>query len=152
MFIQELSQLTGVTDKAIRYYESIDLMPLPRRGDNNYRIYTSDAVERLRFIAAARALDFSLAVIVELLKARDNKQLTCHRLLNPLGERILEIDRRITDLLALRETLNGIRCEAQNLPLDRECNEQCVCNILAVNRKDGRINTQKENRTNGKNG
>ena len=40
MFIQELSKLTGVTAKAIRYYESLGLMPLPRRAGNNYRVYT----------------------------------------------------------------------------------------------------------------
>ena len=108
MFIQELSQLTGVTAKAIRYYESLGLMPLPRREDNNYRVYTSEAVKRLRFIAAIRTLDFSLTDIAEFLEARDSNQLLCHRVLNPLEERVLEIDRRIADLLALRETLNGM--------------------------------------------
>ena len=117
-------------------------MPLPRREDNNYRVYTSEAVERLRFIVAFRTLDFSLTDIAEFLEARDNNQLLCHRVLNPLEQRVLEIDRRIADLLALRETLNGIRCEAQNLPLDRECNEQCICDILAANRGYGQINTQ----------
>ncbi len=145
MFIKELSQLSGVTAKAIRFYESLGLMPLPRRADNNYRVYTSDAVERLRFIVAARALDFSLADIAEFLEARDNNQLTCRRVLKPLEERVLEIDRRITDLLALRETLNGIRYKAQNLPLDSECNQHCVCYPLTVNREDGPVTIQKEN-------
>jgi DNA-binding transcriptional MerR regulator len=145
MFIQELSQLTGVTAKAIRYYESLGLMPLPRRADNNYRVYTSEAVERLRFIIAIRTLDLSLTDIAEFLEARDSDQLLCHHVLNPLEERVSEIDRRIADLLVLRETLNGIRREAQNLPLDRECNEQCVCYLLTVNREDGQLTIQKDN-------
>lgn len=144
MFIQELSQLTGVTAKAIRYYESLGLMPLPRRADNNYRVYPSDAVERLRFIVAIRTLGFSLTDIAEFLEARGNNQLLCHSVLNPLEERVLEIDRRIADLLALRETLNGIRCEAQNLPLDSECNEQCGCYLLTVDREDGQPTIQME--------
>ena len=143
MLIQELSQLTGVTAKAIRYYESIHLMPLPQRADNNYRVYTLDAIERLRFIVAARTLDFSLADIAEFLEARDNSQLPCHRILKALEKRVLEIDRRIDDLRALRETLNAALSEAQNLPLDSECNEQCACYLLTVIREDGRITTHK---------
>jgi len=147
MFIQELSKLTGVTAKAIRYYESLGLMPLPRRADNNYRVYTSDAAERLRFIVAIRTLDFSLTEIAAFLEARDNDQLLCHGVLDPLAERVLEIDRRIADLSALRETLNGIRSKAQNLPPDSECNEQCACYLLAVNGEDAQLTIRTDNRT-----
>ncbi|MBI5081784.1 MAG: MerR family transcriptional regulator, partial [Chloroflexi bacterium] len=42
-------------------------MPRPKRADNNYRHYTQVDVERLRFIANARALDFSLDDIAEIL-------------------------------------------------------------------------------------
>jgi MerR family copper efflux transcriptional regulator len=130
MFIQELSQITGVTAKAIRYYESIGLMPHPQRAENNYRVYTSDAVERLRFIAAARALDFGLTDITEFFEMRDNQQLPCHRVLASLEQRILEIDRRIADLVALRETLNGIQHEAQKLPPESKCGDRCICSLL----------------------
>ena len=68
MLIKELSKLTGVTPKAIRYYESIRLLPPPQRANNNYRVYSQDAVGRLRFILAARGLDFSLAHIAEFLE------------------------------------------------------------------------------------
>jgi DNA-binding transcriptional MerR regulator len=146
MFIQELSRLTGVTAKAIRYYESIGLMPPPQRADNNYRVYTSAAVERLRFIVAARALDFSLAEIGELLEARDRNVLRCQSVLDSLAGRIAEIDRRIADLLALRESLAEIRHEARNLPPDGKCNEQCVCYHLTVNRDTGHISIHQENR------
>ena len=39
MQIQELSQRTGVPAKTIRYYESIDLLPAPKRRANGYRDY-----------------------------------------------------------------------------------------------------------------
>ena len=147
MFIHELAQQTGVTAKAIRYYESIGLLPPPQRAENNYRLYSQAAVERLRFIAAARALDFSLADIAEFLEARDKNQLPCHRVLDSLDQHLAEIDRRIADLLALRETLTGIRREARNLPPDNKCNEQCVCYLLTVNRENGQITIQQETDT-----
>jgi DNA-binding transcriptional MerR regulator len=139
MLIRELSRITGVTAKAIRYYESIRLMPLPQRADNDYRVYASDAIERLRFIVALRSLDISLADIGEFLEARDSSQLPCHRVLNTLEKRVLVVDRRIADLQAVRKTLNAVLCEAQELPLDNECNEQCACHLLTVIRADGRV-------------
>ena len=138
MFIQELSKLTGVTAKAIRYYESLGLMPLPRRADNNYRVYASDAIERLRFIVGLRSLDVSLADIAEFLEARDSSQLPCHRVLSTLKKRVLVVDRRIADMQAVRETLVAVLDEARGLPLDSECNEQCACHLLTVVREDGR--------------
>src|SRR5215212_2910266 len=102
MFIHELAQATGVPAKTIRYYESMGLMPPPERADNNYRQYTPAAVERLRYIISARSLGFSLTDIGEFLAARDAGTLPCKRVLDSFDERILEIDRRIADLLALR--------------------------------------------------
>ncbi|MBI3734719.1 MAG: MerR family DNA-binding transcriptional regulator, partial [Chloroflexi bacterium] len=60
MVIHELTQQTGVPAKTIRYYESIGLLPRPHRAENNYRQYTPADGERLRFIASARSLGFSL--------------------------------------------------------------------------------------------
>ena len=57
MFIQELAQLTGVSTKTIRYYESIGLLPPPQRAANKYREYARAAVDRLRVIASARRYD-----------------------------------------------------------------------------------------------
>ena len=39
--------MTGINAKAIRYYESIGLLPRPQRGDNSYRRYGIVDVNRL---------------------------------------------------------------------------------------------------------
>ena len=127
MFIQELAQLSGVPAKTIRYYESIGLLPEPERADNNYRQYTPEAAERLRFIVSARSLGFTLADIGQFLAARDAGTLPCKRVLDSFDQRILDIDRRIADLLALRDTLTRIQRDGANLPDDKQCDEQCVC-------------------------
>ncbi len=54
MVIHELTKQTGVPAKTIRYYESIGLLPRPKRTANNYRQYTPADVERLRFRSLAR--------------------------------------------------------------------------------------------------
>ena len=135
MFIQELAQLTGVSAKTIRYYESIGLLPDPERAENNYRQYTPDAVERLRFIVTARGLGFKLTDIGEFLTARDAGTLPCRRVLDSFDQRISEIDRRIADLLALRDTLQRIRSDGAALPPDKQCDEQCVCYLVSHEEK-----------------
>ncbi len=77
MFIRELAQQTGVSTKAIRFCESIGLLPLPARAANNYRLYTAEAVDRIRFIASARSLGLSLDEVTEFLQARDAGRLPC---------------------------------------------------------------------------
>ena len=127
MFIQELAKLTGVPTKTIRYYESIGLLPEPQRAENNYRQYTPEVAERLRFILTARGLGFNLADIGEFLTARDAGTLPCRRVLDSFDERINDIDQRIADLLALRDTLNRIRKDGADLPPDKQCDEECIC-------------------------
>jgi DNA-binding transcriptional MerR regulator len=133
MRIQELSQRTGVAAKTIRYYESIGIMPPPQRGTNNYREYTPVAVERLRFIVSARSLGFSLSDIGEFLVARDAGTLPCKRVLNSFDDRIKDIDRRIADLLALRDTLTQIQRDGADIPADRKCGDDCLCYTVSTN-------------------
>lgn len=132
MFIRELAQQTGVSTKAIRFYESIGLVPPPSRAANNYREYTPEAVERLRFISSARSLGFGLDDIAEFLKARDLGQLPCRDVLESMEARVEEIDQRIADLLALRDTLNRMRQIGKTLPPDKTCDSDCLCNPLTV--------------------
>jgi MerR family transcriptional regulator, copper efflux regulator len=147
MFIHELAQLTGVPAKTIRYYESIGLLPDPQRAANNYRQYKPDAVERLRFIVSARSLGFNLADIGEFLAARDKGMLPCKRVLDSFDQRIIDIDRRIADLLALRDTLNRIRSDGAALPPDKKCDEQCVCYLITTHQENGRIVIHREEKT-----
>lgn len=143
MRIQELANLTGVPAKTIRYYESIGLMHAPERAANNYRQYSPSAAERLRFIVSARSLGFTLADIDEFLKARDSNALPCRRVLDSMDQRITEIDRRIADLLDLRETLTGIRKIGEGLPVDKNCDEECICDLITIQNEHGQIILQR---------
>ena len=63
--IGELAKRAGVATSAIRYYESIGLMPEPYRVSGQRR-YGDDALQRLEFIAAAQRAGFTLREIGEL--------------------------------------------------------------------------------------
>jgi DNA-binding transcriptional MerR regulator len=143
MVIHELTHLTGVPAKTIRYYESIGLVPRPTRAENNYRQYTPADVERLRFIASARSLGFSLDDISEILTARDNGIAPCQRVLDTIAQRLNEIDRRIADLLRLRDSLKQLHSEGAILPLDDVQGEHCICYLLKTYRDTGQVIIQK---------
>ena len=56
MKIGELARSTGATVKTIRFYEDAGLMPAAPRTESGYRIYGTEAVERLAFIRKAKRL------------------------------------------------------------------------------------------------
>ncbi len=144
MVIRELAQQTGVPAKTIRYYESIGLLPRPKRMSNNYRQYTPADVGRLRLIASARSLGFSLDDISEIVAARDKGIAPCQRVLDAIAQRLMDVDRRIADLLTLRESLQRIHREGAALPLNDVSGDNCVCYLLKSYRDSGRVVIERE--------
>ncbi len=143
MIIRELAQHTGVPAKTIRYYESIGLLPRPQRAANNYRQYTPADGERLRFIASARSLGFSLADVAEILAARDDGFAPCQRVLDAVDRRLTEIDRRIAGLLTLRDSLRQLQSEGAILPRDDVQGKHCVYYLLKAYRDTGQVSIQR---------
>src|SRR2546425_9106850 len=66
----KLAHEGGVNVETIRYYERHGLLPKPPRTHSGYRIFSEDAVKRLRFIKHAQDLGFSLKEVKELLALR----------------------------------------------------------------------------------
>ncbi|MDH4142704.1 MAG: MerR family transcriptional regulator [Chloroflexota bacterium] len=67
--IQEVAAETGLTNRAIRYYEEMGLLEPAARSEGAYRLYDRSDLERLRFIRSLRDdAGFSLAQIGQLLE------------------------------------------------------------------------------------
>jgi len=61
--IEEVANKTGLTKRAIRYYEDLNLIS-PQRTESAYRLYTDEDIEKiLRIISLQESLAFSLAEI-----------------------------------------------------------------------------------------
>lgn len=71
MTIKKAADLTGLTPKAIRHYESLGLCPCFQRSEGKYRLYSPRELDRLRLIRYYRELGFSLEEIRSLLDAPD---------------------------------------------------------------------------------
>ena len=112
--IGQVAKRTGLDVRLIRHYEKIGLIPPPRRmkagyASAGYRIFTEDHVQRLEFIALCRSLDLPLRAIGDLLRRLDN---SCCASAQPnlrhlLGEKMQEVDHRITLLQDLRQRLES---------------------------------------------
>src|SRR5687768_4038878 len=124
--IGDLSEQTGLSTQTIRYYERIRLLPEPHRAANGYRTYNEADVERLQFIQRARALDFSLEDIAEILAFRERNEPPCQYVMNTMNEQISEIQAHIHDLEQLRDELITLYEAGKQLPEDVQM-RTCVC-------------------------
>ncbi len=130
MLIRDLAEACDVSTKTIRYYESLGLLPRPRRADNNYRIYGPADADRLRFIIGARSLGFSLDEIAEILALRERGEAPCLYALHLLESKASEIEMRIADLRSLQRELRHLHRQARGLPIDDVEGKACVCHLI----------------------
>ena len=131
MQIQELADHTGVSAKAIRYYESIGVLPAPRRRPNAYRDYVEADVERVRLVAGARHLDFSLDDVKEVLALRDRREAPCRVVLNLLEDKAAQIRQRIGQLQRLEGELRQLHALGLAFPTDDVDGKHCVCHLVS---------------------
>ena len=129
MKIGELSNRTAVPTKTIRYYEEIGVLPPPERSPNGYRIYSTDAVERLDFIKDAQATGLTLDEIATVLRLRGKGESTCDHVTHLLDHHLEQLDARIEALRATRRRLVGIVERAQSLD-PTECNDPNRCQTI----------------------
>ncbi len=115
MKIGGLARVTGVSTKAIRYYEEIGVLPEPERADNGYRLYAKSAVDRLTFVKDAQATGLSLDEIAAILGLRERGEATCDHVMHLLEHHLKHLDVRIAALQKTRETLQGIADRAHQL-------------------------------------
>lgn len=105
MNISQAAQACGLPNKTIRYYEDIGLVVPRRQQSNDYRIYSLDDVAQLRFLQRARAVGFSLDECRELLALYANPERRCVQVKAMVKEKIVQVDRQLIALNAMRGTL-----------------------------------------------
>jgi MerR family transcriptional regulator, repressor of the yfmOP operon len=70
--IGEVADLTGLTQRAIRYYEEFGLLPSPTRTQGDYRLFSVVDIARLEEIVRLRSLlGFSLAEIKQMVESEE---------------------------------------------------------------------------------
>ncbi|WMT85443.1 helix-turn-helix domain-containing protein [Pelagibacterium sp. 26DY04] len=103
--IGQAARASGVKVPTVRYYEQIGLLPTPDRSEGNRRLYDRTDVDRLTFIRHARELGFDVDAIRRLLALQDHPKQSCAEADALAREHLVEVDRRIRSLMALKSEL-----------------------------------------------
>ncbi|WP_455581864.1 MerR family transcriptional regulator [Dysosmobacter sp.] len=105
--IQELSRLSGVTTRALRWYDQIGLLKPSRVAESGYRYYGGAEVDRLQDILYYRALGVELAQIKECLDDPSFDRLAALRshlaALEAERERLEKLIRSVKDTIGTEE-------------------------------------------------
>ncbi len=115
MKIGEVAAQTGVSTKAIRYYEDIGVLPEPDRSSNGYRTYNETTVDRLRFVRDAQATGLTLTEIASILDLREQGASTCEHVTELLDRHLEDLDAHIDSLQRTRKQLGVLTKRAHGL-------------------------------------
>ena len=84
------------------------LLPVVTRTVAGYRRYSPTTIQRVMLIQRALVVGFSLADLKRVLGVRDNGGAPCRSVRALVGERLDELNRRIEELIGLREELRSL--------------------------------------------
>lgn len=118
MMIGPASEASGVSQRMIRHYEKIGLVPAPSRRDSGYRDYSDTDVHRLRFIANARDLGFPIEEIRTLLGLWSEGARSSADVKSLATARADELHRKAVALEKMRRALLDLaaRCNGDDRP------------------------------------
>jgi MerR family mercuric resistance operon transcriptional regulator len=122
--IGQLAHAAGVPTSTARYYERIGLLRATGRTAGNYRFYSEEALERLRFIRAAQVTGFTLEDITALLNLRDGTTAVCQAVQTLIEERLSDVDKRMADLRHVESVLKA------SLEMCRQSNQNGRCEVI----------------------
>jgi len=109
--VGEVAQRAAVNLQTVRYYERQGLLPKPPRSASNYRLYSEDAVRRVRFVKRAQELGFTLKEVKELLSLRATPRARCADIYKRAEAKIQDIDEKVCMLRAMRKALSSLMSE-----------------------------------------
>lgn len=104
MNIGDVSRLSGLPAKTIRYYEDIGLVE-PLRSSNGYRSFRESDLHKLAFLGRARSLGFTIDDCRNLLKLYEDRERASADVKQIATEHLVRIDHKIEELTEMRKTL-----------------------------------------------
>ena len=118
MKIGQASRESGVSQRMIRHYEAIGLIPAAARRDSGYRDYDARDVNTLRFIRRARDLGFPVEEIGKLLALWQDRGRASAEVKALALSRAAELKRKARQLDEMRRSLEHLaaNCHGDSRP------------------------------------
>ena len=105
MNISDVAKKTGLTSKAIRFYEEKGLVTPPLRSENGYRSYSQQHLDELPLLRQARQVGFNLEECRELIFLFNDPSRHSADVKRRTLEKVAEIERHISELQGMRTQL-----------------------------------------------
>ena len=108
MKIGQAAKASGVSQRMIRHYEAIGLIPKAARQGSGYREYDKRGVHTLRFIARSRDLGFRIEDISKLLALWRDRGRASSEVKTLALARVEQLKRKERELREMRQTLEEL--------------------------------------------
>lgn len=118
--ISQLAKAAEIPTTTVRYYERIGLVEPEDRSAGNYRLYSDESLQRLKFIRAAQAIGFTLDDVRALLGEAGDVP-CCGDVQQLIEDRLAEIDQRLNDLRQVQRVLKSALAKCQTSNARRAC-------------------------------
>jgi len=136
--IHEVSQKTGLTKKAIKYYEMEGLIKPVKNRENNYREYSEKELLLLNVIGAMRAIDIPIKEMKSIITEEKNLNEVLARAVAVIEENLARLEKSkliigglllkgIDDYIILQEEIKKLQ---EALELSHEEQKEYVANTL----------------------
>ena len=133
--IGALAKHAGVPTSTVRYYERRGLLRPDGRSKGNYRIFSEEALDRLRFVRSAQAAGFTLSNISALLQFRDGDTAPCKEVQDLITVRLAQVVEQIDHLKLVERMLGKWRTVCREAERSGRCG---VLEGLAAEKKKSR--------------
>lgn len=118
--IGEVARKVGMRTSALRYYESVGLLPEPRRVYGGHRRYDAHIFELLAILRLAQQADFTIAEMRQLVTGFPAEMTASERWQSLVQQKLQEVEATIAHAQQTKRLLQGLsQCRCQYL-------EECV--------------------------
>lgn len=118
--IGEVARRVGIRTSALRYYESVGLLPEPRRVYGGHRRYDASIFELLAILRMAQQADFTIAEMHQLIAGFPPETLASERWQVLVQKKLQEVEATIAHAQQTKRLLQGLsQCSCRHL-------EECV--------------------------
>ena len=132
MLIGELAQRTGLSRDTIRFYEKQGLIKVGRRDGrvNNYKEYSETVLKRLLLLNKIKSYGFTLNESAEIISLLEANLGTCNQISKAADKKVLVIDKKIKELMELRNSLLKIIRDCKNGRYSTNLEDNCPLFVL----------------------
>jgi len=134
--IGQFAEMAQVSARTVRYYEAIGLLPVTHRGENNYRYYDQNLIERVNRIRDLQALGFSLEEVKAIINI-SNVELQAR-----MRKRLQAIDLEVLNLKEVKERIQNLLSVSNKIE-SGECLTETERNLYMENIREEVINNLK---------